>query len=46
MNEPDNGDPVTQCMGVNKANRQYARSLEKLKVIILVRGYFHNKEII
>ena len=38
------GEPVTPCMDVYKANIQYDGSLEKLKLRIVVRGDLQNKE--
>ena len=38
MDEPDKGDPVTPCMGVYKAKILSNGSIEKLKLIIVVRG--------
>ena len=46
MYDPEKGDPVTPYMDVYKAKIQSDGSLEKLKWIIVVRGYFHNKEMI
>ena len=46
MDYPDKGYPVTQFMDVYKANIQYDGSLDKLKLIIVVRGDLQNKEII
>ena len=39
-------EPVTTCMDVYKANIQYDRSLDKLKLRIVVRGDFKNKEMV
>ena len=38
------GEPVTPCMGVYKAKIQYDGSLDKLKLIIVVRGDLQNQE--
>ena len=46
MINPDKGHPVTPCMDVYKENIQSDGSIEKLKLRIVVRGYFQNKEII
>ena len=46
IDDPKKGDPVTPCICVYKANTQYDGSLDKLKLIIVVRGDVHNKEII
>ena len=40
------GEPVTPCMDVYKAKIQSDGSLDKLKLIIVVRGDLQNKEII
>ena len=45
MDDPEKVDPVTAFMDVYKANIQYDVSLDKLKFIIVVRGYLHNKGI-
>ena len=42
MNDPENGDPVTLCMDVYKANIQSDGSLDNLKLIILFRGDLNN----
>ena len=44
--EPEKGDPVTPCMDVYKAKIQYYGSLDKSKSRIVVRGEFHNREMI
>ena len=44
MDEPENIYPVTTCMDVYKANIQSDGCLEKLKLVILFRGYFQKKE--
>ena len=41
---PKDGEPVTPCMDVYKAKIQSDGSLDKLKLIILVRGDLQNKE--
>ena len=46
MYDPDKGYPVIPCMYIYKANIQSDRSLEKLKLRIVVRGDFQNKEMI
>ena len=43
IEEPKDGEPVTPCMDVYKANIQSDGSLDKLKLIIVVRGYLQNK---
>ena len=40
------GEPVTPCMDVYKAKIQSDGSLDKLKLIILVRGDLKNKEMV
>ena len=40
------GEPVTPCMDVYKSKIQSDGSLDKLKLIIVVRGDFQNKEMI
>ena len=46
MDEPEKGELVTPCMDVNKAKVQYDRSLDKLKLKIVVRGDLKNKDLI
>ena len=43
---PDKGEPVTTCMDVYKAKIQSDGSLDKLKLIIVVRGDLQNKELV
>ena len=43
MDNPEKGDPVTPCTNVYKANIQYDVSLDKLKLIIVVRVYLNDK---
>ena len=38
VQDPDKGEPVTTCMDVYKEQIQYDGSLDKLKLIIVVRG--------
>ena len=40
------GGTVTPCMDVYKAKIKYYGSLDKLKFIIVVRGYLQNKELV
>ena len=40
------GEPVTPCMDVYKYKIQSDGSLDKLKLIIVVRGDFQNKEMV
>ena len=42
VDEPENVEPATPCMDVYKANIQYIVSLDKSKLIIMVRGYLKN----
>ena len=46
IEEPKDGEPVTPCMYVYKAKTQSDGSLDKLKLRIVVRGDFQNKEMI
>ena len=46
MDHPDKGDPVKPCIDVFKAKIQSDGSLDRLKLIIIVRGDLQNKEII
>ena len=46
MDKPDKGQPLTPCMYVYKTKIQSDASLEKLKLRIVVRRYFKNKEMI
>ena len=46
IEDQNEGEPVTPCMDVYKANIQSNESLDKLKLRIVVRGYFHNKEMV
>ena len=46
MDDPEKGDPVKPCMDFYKAKIQSDGSLDKLKLIIVVRVYLHNKEMI
>ena len=43
VQDPYKGEPVTPCMDVYKAKIQSDGSLEKLKLIIVVRGDLQNK---
>ena len=43
--KPEKVDPVTPCMNVYKTKIQSYGSLDKLKFIIVVRGYLHNKDL-
>ena len=38
MDDPEKGVPVTPCMDLYKANIQSDGSIDKLKVVIVVRG--------
>ena len=44
IEDPKDGEPVTPCMDVYKAKIQSDRSLDKLKLRIVVRGDLQNKE--
>ena len=46
MDDSKKGDPVTLCMYVYKANIRSDGSLDKSKLIILVKGDLQNKEMI
>ena len=46
MDDPDKGDPVTSFMNIYKEKIQHDVSIDKLKLIFVVRGDLHNKEII
>ena len=46
MYEPEQGEPVTPGMDVYKAKNDYDGSIEKSKLIILVRRDLQNKYLI
>ena len=46
MDDPESGYPVTPCTDVYKEKVQSDGSLDKLKLIIVVRGDLQNKETI
>ena len=46
VEDPKYDEPVTPCMDVYKANILSDGSLDKLKLKIVVRGDFQNKEIV
>ena len=46
IEDPKDGEPVTPCMDVYKANIQSDGSLDKLKLRIVVRGGLQNKDMI
>ena len=46
MDDPENGEPVTPFMDIYKAKIQSNGSLDKLKLIIVVRGDLQNNEMI
>ena len=46
IEDPKDGEPVTPCMDVYKANIQSNGSLDKLKLRIVVRGDLKNKEMV
>ena len=46
VEDPEKDEPMTPCMDVYKDNIQSDGSLDKLKFIIVVRGYLQNKELV
>ena len=46
IEDKNEGEPITPCMDVYKAKIQSYGSLDKLKLIIVVRGDFQNKEMV
>ena len=46
MNTPDKGEPVTLCVDVYEEKIKSYEILGKLRLIIVVRGYLKNKEMI
>ena len=46
VEDPEKYEPVTPFMDVYKAKIQSYGSLNKLKLIIVVRGYIQNKELV
>ena len=46
IEDRNEGEPVTPCMDVYKSNIQSDGSLDKLKLILVVRGDLQNKEIV
>ena len=46
IEDQNEGEPVTPCMDVYKANIQSDGILDKLKLIIVVRGNMQNKEMV
>ena len=46
VEDPKKGEPVTQCMDVYKAKTRSDRSLDNLKLIIVVRGDMQNKDLV
>ena len=46
IEDKDKDEPVNPCMDVHKAKIQYDRSLDKLKLRIVVRGDLKNKELV
>ena len=46
IEDPTDGEPVTPCMDVQKANIQSDGSLDKLKLRIVVRGDLQNMEMV
>ena len=46
IGDPKDGEPVNPCINVYKANIQSDGSLNKLKLIFVVRGDLQNKEMV
>ena len=46
IEDKNEGEPVTPCVDVYKAKIQSDGSLDKLKLIIVVRGYLQNKQMV
>ena len=46
LEDPEKYEPVTPCMDVYKAKIQSDGSLDKLNIIIVVRGYLQNKKLV
>ena len=46
VEDPEKDKPVTTCMDVYKAKIQSDGSLDKLKLVIVVRGDLQNKELV
>ena len=46
IEDKNGGEPVTPCMYVYKAKIQYDGSIDKLKLRIVFRGDFQNKEMV
>ena len=46
VQQPEKGEPVTPCMDVYKEKNQSYGSLDKLKLIVVVRGDMKNKELV
>ena len=46
IDDPEKGYPVTPCMDVYKSKTQYGGSLDKIKLILVVRGDMKNKKMI
>ena len=46
IEDQNEGEPVTTCMDVYKAKIQSDRSLDNLKLRIVVRGYLQNRELV
>ena len=46
IEDPKDGEPVTLCMDVYKANIQHDESMDKIKLRIVVRGDLQNKEMV
>ena len=46
IEDQNEGEPVTPCMDVYKSKIQSDGNLDKLNLIIVVRGYLQNKEMV
>ena len=46
VDNPEKGEPVTPCMDVYKAKTRSGGSFDNLKLIIVIRGDLHNKDLI
>ena len=46
MEDPSKGYPVTPCMDVYKSKIKSDGIIDQLKLIVMVRGGFQNKEMI
>ena len=46
VEDPEKDEPVNPCMDVYKSKIQSDGSIDKLKLILVVRRYLHNKELV